>query len=144
LPIAKSATSFRTKRKSPVNLTSIQGKSIQKLLTFLRHDADLDISLITRAHVAAFRSELAQKLAPGTANIDLKAVKMLFRAAKRDGFIHDDPAEFVDTVKRDNGRGRRSLTIGEIQAVLSVADPEWQSLIASVSTPARGWQTLHG
>jgi integrase len=104
-------------------------KSIDKFLTFLRHDAELDISLIARAHITGFRNDLAQKVAPATANVDLKTIKRLFRAAKRDGYVDDDPAEFVDTVRRDNAPGRRPLTISEIQAILSVADPEWQSLI---------------
>lgn len=104
-------------------------KSIEKFLTFLRHDADLDISLITRAHITSFRNDLAQKVAPATANVDLKTIKRVFRAAKRDGFIDDNPAEFVDTIRRDNAQGRRPLSIPEIQATISVADPEWQSLI---------------
>jgi integrase len=104
-------------------------KSIDKFLTFLRHDAELDISLIARAHITGFRNDLAQKVAPATANVDLKTIKRLFRAAKRDGYVDDDPTEFVDTVRRDNAPGRRPLTISEIQAILSVADPKWQSLI---------------
>jgi integrase len=104
-------------------------KSLDKFLTFLRHDTELDISLIARAHITAFRNDLAQKVAPATANVDLKTIKRLFREAKRDGYTDDDPAEFVDTIRRDNVPGRRPLTIPEIQAILSVADPEWQSLI---------------
>jgi integrase len=104
-------------------------KSIEKFLTFLRHDAELDISLITRAHITSFRNDLAQKVAPATANVDLKTIKRLFRAAKRDGYIEDNPAEFVDTIRRDNAQGRRPLSIPEILATISVADPEWQSLI---------------
>jgi integrase len=104
-------------------------KSIDKFLAFLRHDNELDISFIAWSHITAFRNDLTQKVAPGTANVDLKTIKRLFRAAKRDGYIDDDPAEFVDTIRRDNAPGRRPLTISEIQATISVADPQWQSLI---------------
>jgi integrase len=104
-------------------------KSIDKFLAFLRDDSELDISFIARAHITAFRNDLAQKVAPATANVDLKTIKRLFRTAKRDGYIDDDPAEFVITIRRDNARGRRPLTIPEIQATISVADPQWQSLI---------------
>ena len=104
-------------------------KSIEKFLTFLRNDAELDISLITRAHITSFRNDLAQKVAPATVNLDLKTIKRLFRAAKRDGYVDDNPAEFVDTIRRDNAQGRRALSIPEIQAAISAADPEWQSLI---------------
>jgi hypothetical protein len=56
---------------------------------------------------------------------------MLFKAAKRDSYIIENPAEDVEILKdRDNdGNARRPLTIPEIRAVLAVADPEWQSLI---------------
>ena len=104
-------------------------KSIAKFLGFLRSDSELDISLITRAHITSFRNDLAREVAPATANVDLKTIKRLFRAAKRDGYVDDNPAEFVDTIRRDNGQGRRPLSIPEIQATISVADPEWQSLI---------------
>jgi integrase len=54
---------------------------------------------------------------------------MVFRAARRDGYILEDPAEFVKSVKREDQSGRRPFSIKEIQDLLSVADSEWQSLI---------------
>ena len=58
-----------------------------------------------------------------------QTIKMICHAAKRDGYIVEDPAEFVDTIRNDSNDSRRPFTIPEIQSVLSVADPEWQSLI---------------
>ena len=55
--------------------------------------ADADFAEITREHVLDFRNHEAEKFAPKTVNHDLKVVKMLFLAAKRDGLIADDPAE---------------------------------------------------
>jgi integrase len=55
---------------------------------------------------------------------------MIFRKARLDGFLFEDPAEGVSVIKRRNEENsRRPLTIPEIQAVLRVADPEWQSII---------------
>ena len=54
---------------------------------------------------------------------------MLFKTAKRDGYVLENPVEFVELVKNDRNEGRRSFTIPEIKAVLTIADPEWQSLI---------------
>jgi integrase len=54
---------------------------------------------------------------------------MLFRAARRDGYILEDPVEFIRSVKRENRGGRRPFKIEEIQAILSVANPEWQSFL---------------
>jgi integrase len=54
---------------------------------------------------------------------------MLFKAAQRDELIDHNPAEFVNTVRQRTTRDKRPFTLAEIQAILSVADPEWQSLI---------------
>jgi integrase len=71
------------------------------------------------------------RLSPKATNHYLKVVKMLFRAAKRDGYLVDDPSEFVETVK-DKGhdrKRRRPFTLDQIRAVLAVADEEWRSMI---------------
>jgi integrase len=55
---------------------------------------------------------------------------MIFRKARLDGFLFEDPAEAVSIIKRRNEENsRRPLTIPEIQAILAVADSEWQSII---------------
>src|SRR5260221_1907216 len=104
-------------------------KSVKKFLGFLGHDAQLDISLLSKAHITAFRNALNQKVSAGTVNFDLRIIKMLTRAARRDGYVQEDPAEFVNVVKRDNTQSRRPLKVDEIKAILSVADDEWKSLI---------------
>jgi len=53
----------------------------------------------------------------------------VFREAKRDGYIVEDPSEFVDTVRKSSADSRRPFTVPEIQSVLGVADPEWRSMI---------------
>jgi integrase len=62
-------------------------------------------------------------------NHDLKVLKMLFRGARRDGVITEDPCEFVKTVKQESGSKRRPFTIPELKSVLAVADDEWRSMI---------------
>ncbi len=54
---------------------------------------------------------------------------MMLKAARRDGLIQDDPGEFVNLVKRENAESRRPFTLGDIKAILEVANGEWQSLI---------------
>jgi integrase len=56
---------------------------------------------------------------------------MAFKAAKRDGAISDNPAEFVDAVRIRSAevRSRRPFTIDELRAVLAEADDEWRSMI---------------
>jgi integrase len=104
-------------------------KSTAKFLAYLGPDAERDIAEMRPAHIAGFRNSLAKKVAPGTANFDLACIKMVFKAARRDGFIFDDPAEFVKSVTGEKESKRRPFKVKEIQAILSVANSEWQSLI---------------
>jgi integrase len=104
-------------------------KSTTKFLAYLGTAADRDISEIGRTHIADFRNALAKKISPGTVNFDLKTVRMLFRSARRDGYILENPAEFAKPVKRTQDQARRPFTVFEIQDILRLADPEWQSLI---------------
>jgi len=104
-------------------------KTSTKFVDFLRDRADADITEITREDIAAYRNTEAKTLAAKTVNHDLKAVRMIFRAAKRDLALLDDPTEFVETVRQRGGSKRRPFTLPEIKAVLGVADEEWRSLI---------------
>jgi integrase len=56
---------------------------------------------------------------------------MIFKLARRDGQIADDPAEFVDPVKVGKGvsPAKRPFRLEELRALLSAADPEWKSMI---------------
>ena len=54
---------------------------------------------------------------------------MLFKAARRDRVISDDPSEFVKTAKRTKSTTRRPFTTEELQKVLLAANEEWQSII---------------
>ncbi len=63
-------------------------------------------------------------------NHGVKFLRMVFRAAREDATIADNPAEFVRVVRPADGRkGRRPFTLPELRAVLSVADEEWRSMI---------------
>jgi integrase len=104
-------------------------KSTNKFLEFLGPAADLDLASVTRRTLTEFRNTIARKAAPKTVNADLKAVKAVMRAAKRDGYVVEDPGEFVETVRKSSERQRRAFTIAQLQSVLELADPEWKSLI---------------
>jgi integrase len=100
--------------------------------SFLAHLGDrtnLDIGAITRNDVLTFRNTLALKLAAKTVNHRIKTVRMIFKAASRDSFITQNPADHVETVKKKGETKRRPFTTKELQAVLSVTDSEWSSLI---------------
>jgi integrase len=107
-------------------------EGIAKLIAFLGPKADAPIAELTRAHLVGFRNARAAKVSPSSVNADLRVVRMLFLAASRDEIISENPAKFVDSVRQRNGAKapqRRAFTVPELQAVLSVADPEWRSMI---------------
>jgi hypothetical protein len=80
-------------------------KSTTKFLQFLGPAAELDLANVTRPMIVEFRNGLAQKVSAKTANHDLRAIKALFRSAKRDGYIIEDPAEFVESVRKTGDEG---------------------------------------
>jgi len=100
-----------------------------KFLTFLGLAAEQDLTAVTRDQLTRFRNEQARLFSATTANHQTKFLRMLFRAARRDALVADDPAEFVDTVRGRNPTERRPFTLDELRAVLAVADQEWKSMI---------------
>jgi integrase len=116
---------------SPASLCSYSA-SVNHFLEFLGERTSADIALISRSDIVAWRSELASRLFRVTINRHLKTLRSVFKNAKRDGYVADNPLEGVSGVaasQTDLETGRRPFDLTEIQAVLAVADPEWQSLI---------------
>ena len=133
-----SQTSFRNfvdewlERKTPEIADSTRmfyRNAADKFLRFLGDMADADITEITRDRITRFRNEEAKRFAPKTVNHQVKFLRMIFRAARRDALVSDDPAEFVNVVRRGKNAFRRPFTIPELKAVLSVADVEWRSMV---------------
>jgi integrase len=79
--------------------------------------------------VLAGFSERPPQSATMTANTDLKIIRAIFRSARREGYLFQDPTEGIETVKNRAVFERRPFSIDELRAVLAVAGPEWQSLI---------------
>ena len=105
-------------------------KGINKFLAFLGERASADLCDIEKHSIVGFRDSMVPKVSTKTANNDLKTIKMLFRAARRDEYIDVDPAEFVPVLKRDsNAVTRRPFNLPELRRLLEIADQEWQSLI---------------
>lgn len=105
--------------------------STAKLLAHLGPLADDELSMISKEHLVTFRNTTRERLSAKATNHYLKVVRMVFRAAKRDGYLVDDPSEFVETIK-DKGHDRtrrRPFSLDQIRALLAVADDEWRSMI---------------
>jgi integrase len=102
---------------------------ISLLLDFLKERADQDLADITKTDLVAFRNNFSGKIGAGRINFYVKVLRMFFRAAHRDGYLLENPAAYLETVRNRSNERRLPLTIEEIRALLAIADPEWQSLI---------------
>ena len=104
--------------------------STSKFLKFLGDQKDTAIAEISPSLILQFRNSHAKTLAAKTVNHDLKCLKMLFKAARREGLLAEDPTEFVDSVRdrRDEQPTRRPFTIKELEATMEAADGEWPSM----------------
>ncbi len=133
-----SQTSLRTfvddwlEQKAPEiapSTLSFYRNAADKFLTFLGDAADDDLTEITRDLITRFRNEEAKLFAPKTVNNEVKFLRMIFRAARRDALVADDPAEFVATIRKGESATRRPFTIPQLRAILNVADSEWRSMV---------------
>jgi integrase len=103
--------------------------SVIKFLEQMGARADLALSELSKSDILSYRAFLAKSLHPQTANHELQIVRMLFRSARREELIAEDPAQYVESIRQKGITSiRRAFTVEEVQAVLSVCDQEWQSL----------------
>jgi site-specific recombinase XerD len=76
-------------------------ESLSKFLQFLGRRADEPMGEITKQDLVAFRDALLRHVSGKIVNHDLKALRMLFKSARRDSAITDDPTEFVEIVRKE-------------------------------------------
>jgi integrase len=104
---------------------------VKQFIEFLGVKKNRDIVQITPADVSGFRDATARRLAPSTANLMLKIIRVALGQARRDGLIESNPAERVEILKRtqDDASRRRAFTLPELRRILEVANDEWRGLI---------------
>lgn len=104
---------------------------VRDFLTSLGGRADADVSMITKSDVAKYRDSVLKRTSVGNANKSLKYLRVALGAAWKDGFIQENPAARLDTLKRKAGdrRERRAFTMGELKEVLGNAQGEWKGII---------------
>lgn len=95
---------------------------------WLGDKATQPIHYVTPSLVAGWRDKAAAKSAPGTANNKLKVIRNMFQTAWRDGFVPENPAAKVQTLKAVEGN-RRPFTMDELKTLLDVASAEWRGMI---------------
>lgn len=88
-----------------------------------------DIRGITADDIHSYRDSLATRVSATTVNHNLKTLRMVLESARREGVITDNPASVVSSLRKLRESPRRAFTVKEVEAILSVADDEWRSLV---------------
>lgn len=99
---------------------------------FLRHLGDLgdlDIADIDRKHIEAYRAAESARVTPRHVNHAVKTLRMIFKSAREEGLLLDNPVEFVRHVKDSTPFERRPFAVDEVATVLKFCDPEWRSMV---------------
>jgi integrase len=118
------------KAETAASTMTFYRSSLTEFLQFLGKRSDDPMTEVTKQDVVAFRNSLITQVSAKTANHDLKALKMLFKSARRDGVVTEDPTEFVETARRERRpKIKRPFTLPELRSVLDLASDEWRSMI---------------
>lgn len=104
--------------------------TLDRFIAWLGERADTPLDEIGANEMRAFINSRRAQVSATTANHELKSLRTVFRAARRDGLIADDPSEHIETVKqRAKQRETRPFTIAELKALMAAADSEWRSMV---------------
>ena len=98
---------------------------------FMGERAGQDISDVSPRDIVAFRDAMAESVSNSTANHHIKALRMIFADAKRDGWILDIPTDGVKSLRVVKSMDRRRpFTLPELKALLDrIGDSEWRTLV---------------
>jgi len=125
---------FLAEKKPSVSVASMlfYRTVISKLLGYLGQRADRPVSEVTERDLVGLRNKLAETVSARTVNHVSVGIRTIFKAAQRAKLITENPAEHIARVREfddHHQEKRRAFTLAELRAVLSVADPEWRSMI---------------
>ena len=134
LPVSKVSDYFESwlKRKEPelsASTNDFYGIKSRDFLAHLGDRAALEMNRITQADIIAFRNKESERLSATSVNHSVKFLRMVFKSARADGVVLDNPAEFVGTVANRHRTQRRAFTLPELKLVLDHSGPEWRSMI---------------
>lgn len=105
--------------------------SLKRFLTFLGSRSKADLFTIGKTDLVMFRDERRKLVTGRTVNHELKVLRQLFKTARDDGWIVENPCEGLKSVREARGEKspKRPFTIEELQRVLALADDEWRAMI---------------
>lgn len=114
---------------APSSYAAYEGRS-RDFLKWLEAAARRPLAELETATFIRYRDHLAARLSPGTVNIGIKILRVIFEDARRDGYLSENPAKDCGVLKRNmDTKARRPYTVEEIRRVLAVCDAEWRSMV---------------
>lgn len=89
-----------------------------------------EIVFIAAKDILRFRESLARRVSVSTVNFSLKVLRVAFGQAWRDGYLQENPAAKIATLKmREDEAARRPFTLSELERILAAAKDEWRGII---------------
>jgi integrase len=123
--------SWLARKKPEIAPSSYQAysRTAAYFLACLGERANKQITLLSRADVLAFRKAELERVSPSTVNDEIKHLRMVFKSAREDGDLQENPADTVRPARESASGKRRAFTLPELRRVIKQADDEWRSLI---------------
>jgi integrase len=120
-------------RKGEISAHSyyIYEHTIQSFITSLGDRAKLDLYSLSREDVLRWRDEMGAKRSARSVNNWIKILRMWLKAARLDGWSHENAAEGVKPLKQRAAEKhvKTPFSVAELRLILSKAKPEWKALI---------------
>lgn len=124
---------WRSVRKNEVSEdTYVAYNAVAELfLNYLGDRAKKELFLVQKTDIVLWRDAVRKRVSGSSTNHRLKILRMVFRQAKLDGWILDNPCEGVRFVKVESAQKnpKRPFTPDEIKSILKVCDEEWEAMV---------------
>ena len=119
----------RKKPETAATTVAFYEAKARRFLDSLGDRAEDQIAYVTQADILAYRKAELERVSPPTVNHEIKFLRMVFKTAKDDGMLAENPVDGVKLAKRSGAKIRRAFKLPEIRRLLEVASAEWKSLI---------------
>ncbi len=101
---------------------------VQRLKQFAEYvGAETTMDAVKQSHALGFRGKIASTASAVTANTAMRVMRSVFGCAMNEGVIVGNP--FKLTPLAEDGTEKQAFNLQQVQRLLSVAKPEWRSLI---------------
>jgi integrase len=98
-------------------------------LKFLDGKASRNLSALTAGDVQRYRDQLQGRVAPSTANMHLKVIRVAMETAVEERVFETNPARLVKNLGTGDRHERRAFTQAELKKLLAVCNDDWTTAV---------------